>query len=98
MKEFSFNINHIIKVKLTDSGKDILNKHFSKINKYCASLELGYTPTQYAEEYAEDIDGYIQFQLWDFMNIFGSYFMLGSPVLIQNNDIIFNEDALREVK
>ena len=30
MKEFSFNINHIIKVKLTDSGKDILNKHFLK--------------------------------------------------------------------
>lgn len=98
MKEFSFNINHMIKVKLTDSGKDILNKHFSEINKYCESLELNYTLTQYVEEYAEGADGYTKFQLWDFMNIFGSYFRLGSPLIIQNNDIIFNEEDLREVE
>ena len=58
MKEFSFNINNIIKVRLTDMGKDILNEYFSELNKCCASLDFDYTLAQYAEEYAEDTDGY----------------------------------------
>lgn len=71
MKEFSFNINEIIKVRLTDIGKDILHKHFSELHKYCASIE----PDEYIlHQYSEDDKGYICFQLWDFMYIFGSYF------------------------
>lgn len=94
MKEFSFNINEIIKVRLTDIGKDILHKHFSELHKYCASIE----PDEYIlHQYSEDDKGYICFQLWDFMYIFGSYFMLGTPLIIQGNDIIFSEKDLHEV-
>ena len=32
------------------------------------------------------------------MNIFGPYFRLGSPTIIQDNNIIFNEDDLNEVE
>ena len=94
MKEFTFNINNIIKVRLTDTGKDILNGYFSGLCKYYASIE---PDEAIPDQYAEDDKGYIRFQLWDFMNIFGSYFRLGSPVIIQDNDIIFSEEDLREV-
>ena len=96
MKELSFNINNTIKVKLTDHGRDILNEYFSEISKYCAGIDIE-SDDVISSQYAEDEEGYTEFQLWDFMNIFGSYFRLGSPIIIQNNDIIFNEEDLCEV-
>jgi hypothetical protein len=48
----TININDDVKVKLTDSGRDVL-----------AMQQL---------KRQQDADGYIKFQLWELMNIFGS--------------------------
>lgn len=64
------NLNHYIKVKLTEKGKEIYRNRFDEDD----IKELGI-------EYCEpkiDKDGYTEFQMWDFIRIFGKYFhMLG---------------------
>ena len=80
-----FNINDFIKVKLTEHGKSILDKYVSEQLEKVSYLHLprDYTP------YPTDCTGYIKFTLWEFMNIFGSYFWNGSIPVIEHNEIIF---------
>ena len=79
------NINDTIKVKLTAHGKEILDndvENILPIMKTCISDKTYYP-------YHVDKDGYIEFQLWDFMRIFGQHFWNGCPQIIENNEIIF---------
>ena len=60
------NLNDCIKVKLTEKGKEIYRNRFDEDN----IKKLGI-------EYCEpkiDKDGYTEFQMWDFMRIFGKHF------------------------
>lgn len=85
---FTYNINDRIKVKLTEHGKTILGHELADTMSMLNTLKFfeDYAP------YHEDEDGYIKFQLWDFMRIFGSYFSLGSPLIIEHNEIIFIDE------
>jgi hypothetical protein len=85
MGEVRFNINDTIKVKLTDKGKEILHRRIVEGVKI-ARLHSDFIPSCYQE----DDEGYIHPQLWDFMNIFGSYFACGAPCYIEDNTIIFD--------
>ena len=58
------NLNSIIKVKLSDYGKDIYYHRFDEINKRC--ITNGAMPLK-ARFPDVDRDGYTRFQLWDFM-------------------------------
>lgn len=82
---FTYNINHKIKVKLTEHGKAILGHELADTMSMLITLKFfeDYVP------YPEDEDGYITFQLWDFMRIFGSHFYMGDPLIIEHNEIIF---------
>jgi anti-sigma factor ChrR (cupin superfamily) len=62
------NLNHEVKVKLTDSGQDVL-----------AMQQL---------RRQQDADGYIKFQLWELMNIFGSYVYNGCSIPFEFNRIL----------
>ena len=64
----SINLNHEVKVKLTDSGQDVL-----------AMQQL---------RRQQDADGYIKFQLWELMNIFGSYVYNGCSIPFTFNRIL----------
>lgn len=83
---YKFNINHIVKVKLTDYGEKILNAHFKVYEKYM--------PLNCNAVWKTDELGYKTFQLWDLMNIFGVYIYPGAPICFENNEIIFNEKNL----
>lgn len=61
-----FNINKMVKVKLTSKGKEI---HKQRYDKYNHSIE--YTPPK------EDENGYSDFQMWELMNIFGEHTSIG---------------------
>lgn len=85
--EVKVNINDFIKVKLTDHGKDIYEHsndslmakpEYEKIKKWLEPIPLEY-----------DDEGYVQFQLWKFMEIFGEHMWNGAPQIIENNSIIF---------
>lgn len=89
---FTYNINDKIKVKLTKRGKAILKNEVADTMNMLKNLNFSddYFP------YPEDEDGYTEFQLWNFMRIFGSYFYIGSLLIIEKNEIIFidGEDRL----
>lgn len=78
----NININDKIKVKLTDHGFAIWKDHedevwslYPQLGKYVKSID-GYREKQ-------DTEGYVTFQLWDFMHIFGPHCYMGSkPFLV----------------
>lgn len=53
---------------------------------------------KYLKTYEPDKNGYSTFQLWDFMNIFGSYMYHGNPKLSFDCDIFINECDLLELE
>lgn len=81
---FTYNVNHKIKVKLTEHGKAILEKDVTDT----LGLLKNFNYQEYSL-YHEDEDGYTEFQLWDFMNIFGSHFSMCCKQIIEHNEIIF---------
>jgi hypothetical protein len=87
------NINHIIKVKLTDHGKDIFYHQHDEFNKKFVFSKI---PPRYPNV---DEDGFSTFQLWDFMNVYGPYCRIGSiDPFIENNNIYICEEDLRDVE
>ncbi len=76
-----FNINHHVKVKLTDAGIRILKEQHDQMDREIqerGGKGLGiFTVTK-------DEQGYTRFQLWKLMNIFGESLTMG------NNDVPFD--------
>ena len=69
MEQFvEVNLNHHIRVKLNDKGKSLYNNRYS--DKFSPSLlaQLNIKPL------VIDHEGYSQFQLHEFMEIFGNHF------------------------
>ena len=81
---FTYNINDKIKVKLTEHGKDILEKDITDT----LGMLKNFNYQKYSPYYT-DKDGYTEFTLWDFMRIFGSHFYNGCFQIIEHNEIIF---------
>ncbi len=84
-----FNINDFVKVKLTDYGKHVYEHHLDDLN-----LRMGCHLTPYPLQYDEN--GYCDFQLWHFMNIFGDHIFNGAPVVIEDNNIYMGEKDLQD--
>ena len=89
--EVGFNVNDKVKVKLTEHGKAILEKDVTDT----LGLLKNFNYKEYSP-YHTDEDGYIKFQLWDFMRIFGSHFCNGCLPIIEHNEIIFVTEVRSE--
>lgn len=69
------NVNDIVKVKLTDFGKDIYYHQFDEFNRI-----YGYELIK--PKFPEvDNEGYAKFQLWELMKLYGEYFIMGKSEL-----------------
>lgn len=77
--ETKINLNDWIKIKLTPYGEDVYRIF------YCR-LKLEPLPLR------KDKDGYVSFQLWDFIQIFGSYIYMGNKNVIEPLEIIKETD------
>lgn len=83
------NLNETIKVKLTPYGAEIYYKQFDELNK------------QYGREICKphmpriDKDGYTEFQLWHFIELYGQHIGVGKPNVIEPLDIVYcgNDDC-----
>ena len=84
------NLNCIIKVKLTDYGKDIFYHQYDELNK--ASGRTIIKP-QFPDV---DSEGFSQFQLWNFMNLYGKHMMLTMPEVIKPLNIYIEDEDLDE--
>lgn len=77
------NLNETIKVKLTPYGAEIYYKQFDKLNK------------QYGREICKpqmpriDKDGYTEFQLWHFIELYGQHIGICKPNVIEPLDIVY---------
>ena len=92
----TFNINEPVKVKLTEEGIRILeNRHNNLLNQYSDKPEvrkiLGEFKTPEVDE-----NGYSSFQLWELMNIFGSYMYNGNPKVPFEMTIAISDEYLVE--
>lgn len=86
------NLNETIKVKLTPYGAEIYYKQFDELNK------------QYGREICKpqmpkiDKDGYTEFQLWNFIELYGQHIGMCKPNVIEPLDIVYCKHNKEEVK
>lgn len=77
------NLNETIKVKLTPYGAEIYYKQFDELNK------------NYGREICNpqmpriDKDGYTEFQLWHFIELYGKHIGMCKPNVIEPLDIVY---------
>ena len=69
------NLNSVIKVKLTDYGKDIFYHQYDQLNQYITALKGHTIEPRYPNV---DENGFTRFQLWDFFKIYNDYLVLGN--------------------
>ncbi len=86
---YKFNINDSVLIKLNDKGFEHWIDSWKDVPKQ-------YQPTlEYLKE-RMDKDGYIQFQLWSFMEIFGETISMGGNQLFENN-IRFYKKEMKDI-
>ena len=66
------NLNYYIRIKLTEKGKEIYQKYYADFNCKAPSLKI-------------DDEGYVKFQIHDFMNIFGERLFMGAMLPCETN-------------
>ena len=90
------NINDYILVKLTEYGEWIYNHRYDELNK---QLRRCSGHTLYPPPLKKEPNGFVKFQMWDFMQIFGEHFKMGSTdTVIEGNNVYFYDIDLVEVK
>lgn len=78
MQEYqNFNINDCVKVKLTEKGKYIYYHQFDDMN--VDILKRGGKPLNPIELKYDD-EGYVEFQMWHLMEIFGKHLFNGCDI------------------
>lgn len=77
------NLNEPIKVKLTDWGKEIFYHQYDRVNK---SVGREVCKPKYP---TEDENGYTEFQLWCFMELYGEYMGMTLPNVVERFEIVY---------
>jgi hypothetical protein len=84
---YKFNLNNIIKVKLSDAGfclwkdkEDEVYLPYKSMHKYMQSIE------DYKKK--ADGNGYVDFQAWHFIELFGGTIKFGSNPIFDTNILI----------
>ncbi len=71
-----FNVNNYVRVRLTEVGKKILLKEYEEDKKFYPDLTYRYEP---------DAEGFVKFQMWDLMQIFGVHMGNGCDIPFETN-------------
>lgn len=83
------NWNDFIKVKLTDLGREIY------FHQYDELIKRGFkTIPEYPKE---DEEGYCDFQLWHFMQLYGPHIGMAFPNVVEDVCFYINEGSLTDV-
>lgn len=83
------NWNDCVKVKLTDHGKDIYFHQYDNLIEEGLHIEREYPKV--------DEDGFSEFQLWPFMNLYGPYINMAMPVVAEGICFYIDEVDLEDV-
>lgn len=82
----TINLNEIVKVKLTDRGKDIFYHQLDEVNELIK--RRGGKPLE-PHMPKVDADGYTDFQLWRLMQLYGPHIGMGLPLPFDLNNIVY---------
>ena len=85
MRYKGFNINHEVKVRVTEKGYQVWLEHSNQFVKYSSSAK---STTLEELKSKEDEGGWVEFQMWDMMNIFGRHMVMGFDNVIDPNILI----------
>ena len=86
MEEVKININDKIKVRLSAYGVDLFSKRYLDINRLYDDL---YGKRLLVNTMPEiDSDGYTQFQLHEFMTLYGQHMVMGGKSVLNDMNII----------
>ncbi len=85
------NMNYHVKVKLTDHGKDIFYHQFDELN---AEYKKEIVKPHYPEV---DENGYTEFQLWMFIELYGPYMHMAWKPVTEDLCIYIQDEDLEEV-
>ena len=89
------NLNSPVRVKLTDYGERIYFHRLDECNKFIE--KNGGTPL--APSYPEkDDNGFTEFLLWKFIELYGPYIRMGGKIVIDPLDIYVDDYDLETVK
>lgn len=88
MEQIKFNINHSVKVKVTEYGYEVWLAHENKFVQFSGTIK---SVTIEELKAKQDEDGYTKFQLWDMMSIFGPKMTMGFENPIDTNIILLPE-------
>lgn len=77
------NLNEPIKVKLTDWGKEIYYHQYDRVNQI-AGREI--CKPKFPKE---DENGYTEFQVWCFMELYGEHMGMTLPNVIEPLEIVY---------
>lgn len=80
------NLNEPIKVKLTDWGKEIYYHQYDRTNQI-AGREI--CKPKFPKE---DENGYTEFQLWCFMELYGGHMGMTLPNVIEPLEIVYESE------
>ena len=82
-KVAKINLNEKVKVKLTPLGAEIYYKQFDELNEKCGREICKPHMPQI------DKDGYTEFQLWNFIELYGEHIGMCKPNVIEPLDIVY---------
>lgn len=85
------NMNNYIKVKLTPLGIDIFYHQYDDLNK--AIIQRGGKPIERRMPII-DKDGFTEFQLWCFIQLYGNYIGLAMKNVVEDVSIYIDEKFL----
>lgn len=83
------NWNDYVKVKLNDRGRDIFFHQYDELIKRGFKIDPIYP--------IEDEDGFCKFQLWHFIQLYGSHIGNGFPSIVEDVNFYIDESDLEEV-
>lgn len=85
-KWYNVNLNHTVKVRLTDKGRDIYYHQNDKLNQQ-------YNKIMIKPKYPVEVNGYYSTQLWNLMAIFGEHIFMGMDIPFETTIEIENKDT-----
>jgi hypothetical protein len=87
--DVKINFNDIVKVKLTDRGKEIMKQRHDELNALIIKKSRS---GKVFREFTIKIDreGYTSFLLWQLMNTFGEYMVMGLEEPFEGTMVIIN--------
>ena len=88
------NWNDTVKVKLTDLGKDIYYHQYDELNALHPNLKKVLEP-KFPEV---DDEGFTEFLLWKFMQLYGKHIGMGFPAVVQDVNFYIDESIIQDIK